>query len=192
MILGTYKFKKIEKGTYAALYKGPVDTNFRNLCWIDKEEEGWFILLTTQKKLGPFKTRKRAVDAYLAYSLDPLVAAINQETCAKWVAMPRNTHRVLTVTPEVANKVYDIIVRNCLGKEPTHDRASFVDWLTQEKNGNEYRFCGWLGFGGKFYRTWDRWYVDQYPEDEIPESRMMASLANRELLDLYTETFKAA
>ena len=191
MHLGKGKFKKISKWTYVALYRGPLDKDFRNLCCIDKGEEGWVILLT-QEKLGPFKTRERAMDAYLAYSLDPLAAGINKETCAKWAAMPRDRSRVLTITPEVADKVYSIIVRNCLGREPTHDRASFVYWLTQEKNGNEYRFCGWLGFGGKFYRTWDRWYVNQYPEDEIPETRMMESLANRELLDLYTETFKPA
>lgn len=55
----------------------------------------------------------------------------------------------------------------------------------------EYRFCGLLGFGGKFWRTRREWYVNCYPEDETTERAALIRLANRALSALRDVTTDA-
>lgn len=75
------------------------------------------------------------------------------------------------MTEEVANAVFDILVTYAGANESI--REDFV-YHQSTSVCDEYRFQGALGFGGKFRRSWgrsgERWYVDQYPEDETPES----------------------
>ena len=77
---------------------------------------------------------------------------------------------------ETANKVYDILVKECGASEA--ERFSFVTEFTSEVPTNEWRFCGNLGFGGKF---WIRGYVTCYQEDKTPERLAMIEKANEQL-----------
>jgi hypothetical protein len=78
---------------------------------------------------------------------------------------------------------YEFERQSCIYSECKHDLEKF--------GSSEYRFQGALGFGGKFRRTkWgNRWYVDQYPEDETPESLEIVRVTNEKLKEL-KERFK--
>lgn len=81
-----------------------------------------------------------------------------------------------TITEEKANKVYDILVS--LGSAREDERGSFV---YNQINGecSEWRFCGNLGFGGK-YRAY-RNTVDCYKEDLTEERIIIIDKINSEL-----------
>jgi hypothetical protein len=66
------------------------------------------------------------------------------------------------LTAEQANVIYDVLVEHA--NAWPRGRANFVHCQTED-HCNEYRFQGDLGFGGKFWRANDRWYVTAYPED---------------------------
>lgn len=81
-----------------------------------------------------------------------------------------------TITEDKANKVYDILVS--LGNARENDRGSFVhNHITS--GCSEWRFCGNLGFGGK-YRAY-RNSVDCYPEDLTKERIIIIDKINSEL-----------
>lgn len=84
------------------------------------------------------------------------------------------------LTQEQANAVYTILEKTC-GAFP-QDRFSFVYEFTQESEyspTSEWRFCGDLGFGGKF--RFPRITVDCYREDETEERLAQIKKANEEL-----------
>lgn len=88
---------------------------------------------------------------------------------------------------ETAEEVWSILVR-AAGASPDgrddfvfHQTRGFVD---------EYRFCGALGFGGKFWRSTrrtdegtlaERWYVNGYPEDQTPQTTAAIERTNEAL-----------
>jgi len=59
-----------------------------------------------------------------------------------------------------AHKVYDILVE--IGGANEEDRYGFVHHHSKENPCSEWRFCGHLGFGGKYRRLTNK--VDCYPE----------------------------
>lgn len=76
-------------------------------------------------------------------------------------------------------QVYDILIREA--GAPEGDRASFVDALLTG-DCREWRFCGSLGFGGK-YRP-DTNTVDCYREDETPSRLLVIKKTNAALAAL--------
>ena len=74
--------------------------------------------------------------------------------------------------------IYDILVKHC--EAPEGYRRSFVDHHCEPPwaGVSEWRFCGNLGFGGKFWRNHGRFYVNYYREDETPEREAAAERAN--------------
>lgn len=81
-------------------------------------------------------------------------------------------------TEEYFNKIYDILVN--LGGAPENERIPFVyEHLREDYPCNEWRFCGKLGFGGK-YRSM-RNSVDCYQEDETNERVELIKQMNIEL-----------
>lgn len=76
-----------------------------------------------------------------------------------------------------ANKVYDILVSICGAAED--DRQNFIHSTTGKDATAEYRFCGSLGFGGKFRPQ--KMSVDCYPEDGTPSRRLTIEQANTAL-----------
>lgn len=87
---------------------------------------------------------------------------------------------------EFWNKVYDVLVEECQAWDGGHDRANFIGQQIREAPG-EWRFCGSLGFGGKFWRNDDRLYVNCYWEDETPSRRLSIDAANTRLAELAKE-----
>jgi hypothetical protein len=88
--------------------------------------------------------------------------------------------------PWVANLIYDLLIEECGASEWKHDRDSFVHAHTvQEHQGYEYRFRGYLGFGGKFWNESQGFRVSTYTEDEDAETRLMVARANDRLQRLY-------
>ena len=87
------------------------------------------------------------------------------------------------LTPEQANAVYDILVQECGAWDRDYERQNFVMNQTTEEV-PEWRFCGKLGFGGKFWNNCGRRYVTCYREDENPERLKMIEAANKRLAAL--------
>ena len=85
--------------------------------------------------------------------------------------------------PEVANKVYDILVEVCGAN--SDNRNTFVHNQTTEFQ-YEWRFMGNLGFGGKFKRgDHGSLSVDCYQEDSSPEKVAIMTKANDLLAPLW-------
>lgn len=87
------------------------------------------------------------------------------------------------MTEDQANAVYDVLVQ--YAGAPESWRYNFV-YHQMHSVCYEYRFQGDLGFGGKFRRdywtrTGERWYVDQYIEDETPVSKGIVEKTNAHL-----------
>lgn len=65
-----------------------------------------------------------------------------------------------------------------------HWRKDFVFHHCRPDFPKEYRFCGRLGFGGKFWRTNGKFYVNCYTEDETPLRLQIMATANERLANL--------
>jgi hypothetical protein len=80
--------------------------------------------------------------------------------------------------------VYDVLTKVCGASDNPYDREHFVAAQCEEGHPTEWRFCGSLGFGGKFWRNDGRFYVSCYREDETPARLKAIAEANRLLSDL--------
>lgn len=92
----------------------------------------------------------------------------------------------MKLTKEQANKVWDLLVRDCGAHEP--NRGSFVEYLTEDNSGHEYRFRGIFGHGGKLrLRPYHGLTADYYRESETPEKDIKMRALNTKLQMLWTE-----
>lgn len=87
---------------------------------------------------------------------------------------------ISTLTDEIANRAYDVLVEEC--QAPEYGRNDFVRHYMINPRATEWRFQGALGFGGKFWRSGGKAYVTCYVEDRTPERKAMIDRAN-EILD---------
>ena len=85
------------------------------------------------------------------------------------------------------NKVYDVLVEECGANEGGYGRREFVLQQLDEHFPREWRFCGNLGFGGKFYRDDGMLCVKCYREDETPERKKSIDVANKRMAVLGEE-----
>ena len=84
----------------------------------------------------------------------------------------------MKLTEQKANKVYDLLVSIAGADEPF--RVNFIYHHCKSKDGcDEWRFCGKLGFGGKYYSHLNR--VDCYKEDATPETTKLIKEINNAL-----------
>jgi len=87
------------------------------------------------------------------------------------------------MTREFLNKVYDILCQMADARED--DRFGFVESHMDSKYPcREWRFCGSLGFGGK-YRI-ERNTIDCYLEDLTPNRQATIDKVNQALADIKT------
>lgn len=84
----------------------------------------------------------------------------------------------------LADLVWDILVEYCGASDRPFDREMFIRSQLKQKPPSEFRFCGRLGFGGKFWQNMGQLYVTCYPEDETKERKQMIEAANRALANL--------
>jgi hypothetical protein len=94
------------------------------------------------------------------------------------------------ITEPQARAVIKILVEEC-GHHVIDQRDvdSFVRGI-MKPDCHEWRFCGALGFGGKFRNNGnhdDTPYVDCYPEHETPARFAMIERANARLAELFRE-----
>lgn len=88
------------------------------------------------------------------------------------------------IPPDLARRIWAILAEEC-GSEGEQTRNGFL--IHVPDGCREYRFCGHLGFGGKFYAERDRWRVGCYREDETPDRLAMIARANARLAALRDE-----
>lgn len=81
----------------------------------------------------------------------------------------------------VAMRVYDVLVRTCDASDDESTRHQFDLFWEKRHSLNEFRFCGALGFGGKFFSAHGEWWVSCYPEDKTPEREDRIKRANAAL-----------
>lgn len=95
------------------------------------------------------------------------------------------------ITPEQANKVYDILVNDAGANDTPKmlERESFIFHVAVNPHPTtEYRFGGNLGWGGKFRNNGNynnTPYVDYYKEDTTPERDAIVSNVNSLLKMLF-------
>lgn len=72
------------------------------------------------------------------------------------------------ITSDQANSIYDVLVRHAGASNREFHRVQFIQ-NTALLGQTEYRFCGGLGFGGKFWNDGNAWTVTAYAEDTIAD-----------------------
>lgn len=91
---------------------------------------------------------------------------------------------MIILPEEIFHKVYDLLEKH-VGAEPWH-RDDFVQYLAYQR-GEEYRFCGNLGMGGKFYNNGGRLYVSCHKEDETDERYEAIETVNELLTEILVD-----
>ena len=77
-----------------------------------------------------------------------------------------------------SDKIYDILIEECGATEDLRENFRIV---LQANHCGEFRFCGALGFGGKFYNNFFEWRVGYYSEDRGRDRDKMVKEANKKL-----------
>lgn len=94
------------------------------------------------------------------------------------------------ITPTEAGHAYYILVRHAGARPDPRQREAFVYHTSRDDHPcTEYRFCGHLGFGGKFRNNGNRAtpYVDCYREHENAERLAVMASTNAALADLFAQ-----
>lgn len=97
-----------------------------------------------------------------------------------------------TITEDQARAVRAILHEECGCRVDDRETEVFVRAIIADEGYanvcHEYRFCGALGFGGKFRNNGNNEnvpYVDCYREDETPARKKMIAKANKRLAELF-------
>lgn len=101
------------------------------------------------------------------------------------------------ISEQEARQVLKILVEECGFRvlDPRDGEALVRSIIVPQPNDQrdldcrEYRFCGALGFGGKFRNNGNREntpYVDCYQEHETPARLAMIEAANKRLAELFS------
>lgn len=90
------------------------------------------------------------------------------------------------IPPDLARHIWAILVQECGASYHPNCVQSFI-WTQEQGDCQEYRFCGALGFGGKFWNYDGRFYVTCYREDKTPARLAMIEQANTRLAALRAE-----
>jgi hypothetical protein len=80
---------------------------------------------------------------------------------------------------EEIDRIYTIL-EECCGASPL-EREAFSRYMTAEHRQWEWRFGGWLGFGGKLYADSRSVHVDYYREDRTPIRDFAVKTANERI-----------
>lgn len=89
---------------------------------------------------------------------------------------------------EFYNKCYSVLVKDARASESM--RLSFINAMMDDRQYHEcyeFRFCGDLGFGGKFWRYDGKVSISCYPEDLTPDRKDIIDIVNKKLINLQEE-----
>ena len=184
-------YTKLEPQTYGVRWEPAPDLYLRVGCPPDgtmlgvirKEDNLW-----TFDGENHFKTRDEACWDYATRAYwKPLTDEANTKVHPWWNQCGRG-RKNRTLTEELANKIYDYLVKEIRAQES--DRRSFVNTMINEKPTNEWRFQGVLGFGGKFWNEHNRFRVSKYPETGCARHEWVVAKANLHFMNLYKEEFE--
>lgn len=176
-----FSFRKHPSNGFHCYWKAPViQTEFTHLCHVQGENQSWYVEDPTKT----YKTRKQAAREYLKGVLESRLSFKPQV----WWGNPCRDS--IVIPADIADRIYSILVETCGASSNSHDRDSFIYNHTKtEYTSQEFRFGGWLGFGGKFRNHGNFWSVDCYREDESAVTLLMIDNANTKLQALYLETY---
>ncbi len=79
---------------------------------------------------------------------------------------------------------WDILVQHAGADVEPRAKEDFLRYIRSNPEDIEYRFCGVLGFGGKFRYYQKQLYVTCYIEDETPERLEVMKKVNVLLADV--------
>lgn len=91
----------------------------------------------------------------------------------------------MSVSRETYQKCWAILVEHAGAQ--AEDEERFLQYAEENPEYIEYRFCGVLGFGGKFRHYRGHLYVDCYPESMTPERREVIEKVNALLKEVKRE-----
>jgi hypothetical protein len=94
-----------------------------------------------------------------------------------------NLPPTICIDAAAARSIYAILVREAGAWDQPIALAQF-EYAMTETDTHEYRFQGHLGFGGKFWRDGNRWWVNCYPEDLNAERRTIIERTNKAIASL--------
>jgi hypothetical protein len=204
---------KYRNTKYPGMYEAAVtvDDRFSNgctlapvTCWVERLDQSYPAHLISYKErprleggwiakppandvalnVRVFKTRTGAVIDYVMrkFSLDAAEIRKSMKEPHQWVR--RDPRCKPMVAEQEALAIRQILIEECGYRLFDHDY--FVPSVEQQRQG-EYRFQGYLGFGGKFYWGHDSYFVSNYSEDEDGATKLMAAKANQRLEALWHE-----
>lgn len=84
-----------------------------------------------------------------------------------------------SMSTALATLTYQVLVDHAGASADSDSQWAFVHYFTKPAPGNEYRFQGSLGHGGKF--RFPQFKVDSYPEDETPVRLAAIAKTNEQL-----------
>jgi len=87
------------------------------------------------------------------------------------------------LTKKTATAVYDLLMD--VGGAHKNYRDHFIQHYTEADPSREWRFQGHLGFGGKFYLSYDRFRAGCYKEDSNEEREAIIAELNEKLAELF-------
>lgn len=181
--LPNFKFKASTNGYKAIALHGEDD--WRDLCYISGSRGKWVIELP-KETMGPYQTRWKAASAFAERFMTAPWREANIEIIRWWNRQPFAKD---DINEEIANEIYDILVAECGASARPDERDSFVYHHTKAQHiSGEYRFCGKIGFGGKF-RNYSGWWVDCYREEENYNSVGCILHANEKLRALWLKNY---
>lgn len=86
------------------------------------------------------------------------------------------------ITAFQARFIFNILVEHA-GAHEDDKKQFLVAQANRKYPCREFRFCGSLGFGGKFWNNNGKLYINCYQEDETPKRNRIIKLVNRILKD---------
>ena len=157
------------------------------LCVIEGSAGAWTVPMPNPKDtLGPFKTRDQAIETFLKDTLGDISEQMEQDLQQK---KDRNPHRkTRRLTKDQAEYIYNILITECGAGWRERERFVYAQ-ADMQQTPHEYRFCGALGFGGKFWNVGSSFYVNCYREDQTPMILYAIAEANLMLQQFYVEEF---
>ena len=171
-------FKKAGTGGYTSTWTNPITGECYPSVDVTKTALGW-------KAGGYFgKTRKAAVTTHLWAKWETEALALEE---VNNLARSNNAFRPdLLIPEEIANQIFDVMRDlNGIG-DANWNRGSFTTSVDREVV-REYRFGGWLGFGGKFWNEERGFSVSTGNSDSF--TRLVAARINEALQDIYIEHY---
>lgn len=94
------------------------------------------------------------------------------------------------MTADMAGRVYQVLIEECRAPKG-HAISTFINYHSAEPGphgrGNEWRFGGILGMGGKFWTANNSWYVNCYSDDADADTVRRIKAANARLSALLSE-----